>query len=105
MQILKFKPLLKQTLWGGNKIIGFKNITSDMQNVGESWEISGVKDNETVVSDGPMKGLKLNDVVAEMREKLMGRENYERSATSSHCSSSSSMPAKTFPFRCTPQTR
>ncbi|MGP1465301.1 MAG: type I phosphomannose isomerase catalytic subunit [Prevotella koreensis] len=78
MQILKFKPLLKQTLWGGNKIIGFKNITSDMQNVGESWEISGVKDNETVVSDGPMKGLKLNDVVAEMREELMGRENYER---------------------------
>ncbi|MDD7318874.1 MAG: type I phosphomannose isomerase catalytic subunit [Prevotella sp.] len=78
MQILKFEPLLKQTLWGGNKILPFKNINSNLQNVGESWEISGVKDNETVVSEGTMKGLKLNEVVAEMREKLMGRENYER---------------------------
>ena len=74
----KFEPLLKQTLWGGNKIIPFKHLTVQMDNVGESWEISGVKDNETVVSEGPFKGWKLNDVVRELKEKLVGHENYER---------------------------
>jgi len=74
----KFEPLLKQTLWGGTKIIPFKHLTVQMDNVGESWEISGVKDNETVVSEGPFKGWKLNDVVRELKEKLVGHENYER---------------------------
>lgn len=78
MLLFKFEPLLKQTLWGGEKIIPFKRLLSNMHNVGESWEISGVKDSETVVSDGPMKGMRLNELVAEMKEKLVGKDNYQR---------------------------
>ena len=78
MLLFKFEPLLKQTLWGGDKIIPFKRLSSNMPDVGESWEISGVKDNETVVSDGPMKGMRLNELVAEMKEKLVGNDNYKR---------------------------
>lgn len=78
MLLFKFEPLLKQTLWGGEKIIPFKRLSSNMHNVGESWEISGVKDSETVVSDGPMKGMRLNELVAEMKEKLLGKDNYQR---------------------------
>ena len=78
MLLFKFEPLLKQTLWGGEKIIPFKRLSSNMHNVGESWEISGVKDNETMVSDGPMKGMRLNELVAEMKEKLVGKDNYQR---------------------------
>lgn len=78
MLLFKFEPLLKQTLWGGEKIIPFKRLSSNMHNVGESWEISGVKDCETVVSDGPMKGMRLNELVAEMKEKLVGKDNYHR---------------------------
>ena len=78
MLLFKFEPLLKQTLWGGEKIIPFKRLSSNMHNVGESWEISGVKDSETVVSDGPMKGMRLNELVAEMKEKLVGKDNYQR---------------------------
>ncbi len=74
----KFEPLLKQTLWGGDKIIPFKHLDTQMENVGESWEISGVKDNETIVADGPDKGKSLNQLVREQREKLVGRENYQR---------------------------
>lgn len=48
MNYFKFEPLLKQTLWGGDKIIPFKSLHENMENVGESWEISGVKDNETI---------------------------------------------------------
>lgn len=75
---LKFKPLLKQTIWGGNKIIPFKKLSESLDNVGESWEISGVKDNETIVADGPMEGKSLNAVVEEMGAKLVGRDNYKR---------------------------
>ena len=78
MLLIKFEPLLKQTLWGGDKIIPFQRMTSNLENVGESWEISGVKDNETVVCAGPMKGKRLNELVAEMKETLVGKENYER---------------------------
>lgn len=75
---LKFKPLLKQTIWGGDKIIPFKQLSEKLDNVGESWEISGVKDNETIVADGPMEGRSLNDVVEEMGAKLVGYDNYKR---------------------------
>ena len=68
MSVFKFRPLLKSTLWGGDQIIPFKNLNAKMDNVGESWEISGVKDNETVVADGPHMGKKLNDLVAELKE-------------------------------------
>ena len=78
MQILKFKPLLKSTIWGGSKIIPFKNLDSDQANVGESWAVSGVKDNESVVSEGEFEGKMLNELVAELKEKLVGEENYER---------------------------
>ena len=56
MSLLKFTPILKTTLWGGHKIISFKHLDSSQQQVGESWEISGVKDRETLVSEGKYKG-------------------------------------------------
>ncbi len=74
----KFNPLLKSTLWGGDKIIPFKHLSVEQERVGESWEISGVKDNETIVSDGPCKGMKLNALVAEMKAQLVGSDNYRR---------------------------
>ena len=78
MEMLKFKPLLKQTLWGGDKIKAFKHLQTDLEQVGESWEISGVKDNETVVDGGVCDGCKLNELVAQQKELLVGRENYAR---------------------------
>ena len=74
----KFKPLLKQTLWGGDKIIAFKQLDTHLDNVGESWEISGVKGCETVVASGPRAGMTLNELVAAERESLVGRDNYQR---------------------------
>ena len=78
MKPLKFNALLKSTLWGGDKIIPFKNLDIHQENVGESWEISGVKDNETIVADGPYAGKKLNELVEELKGKLVGEDNYQR---------------------------
>jgi len=78
MELIKFEPLLKQTIWGGNKIIPFKQLDQQLDQVGESWEISGVQGNETIVKEGQYKGMKLNELVARLGEKLVGRDNYER---------------------------
>ena len=76
--IYKFTPLLKQAIWGGDKIIAFKRLNVQMENVGESWEISGLKDNETVVCGGPDEGKSINQLVREQGERLVGHDNYQR---------------------------
>jgi len=78
MKPVKFETLLKSTIWGGEKIIPFKQLAIKQEKVGESWEISGVKDNETIVADGPYRGYRLNELVAELKDALVGTENYKR---------------------------
>lgn len=78
MEPIKFEPVLKQTLWGGDEIIPFKHMHTHLENVGESWEISGVHGSETLVANGPYKGYQLNALVDLLKEKLVGKENYER---------------------------
>ena len=74
----KFEPLLKQTLWGGDRIVPFKHLDVTTDHVGESWEISGVSGNETIVANGPDKGKSLNELVREQKGRLVGEENYQR---------------------------
>ena len=78
MELFKFEPLLKQTIWGGDKIVTFKHLESDLDSVGESWEISGVPGDESVVANGEYKGKTLNEVLAEMKDKVVGADNYKR---------------------------
>lgn len=74
----KFKPILKSMLWGGDKIIPYKGMEPGMTSVGESWEISGVKGNESVVAEGPDAGMKLPELIARDKGALVGTSNYER---------------------------
>lgn len=78
MKALRFKPLLKQTIWGGNKIVPFKHLDSSLENVGESWEISGVPGSETVVDGGDYDGKRLSEVVALLKGDLVGDANYAK---------------------------
>lgn len=78
MQPLFFKPLLKSTLWGGNKIIPFKGLDIRQENVGESWELSGVKGNESVIASGVYERLTISEVIRHEKANLLGHENYER---------------------------
>ncbi len=73
-----FDPILKTTIWGGDKIKDFKNLSIDMDNIGESWELSGVEGSESVVAEGVDKGETLGSLIRKYREKLMGKENYRR---------------------------
>lgn len=76
--IYTFKPLYKQTLWGGRRIMPFKGLADGADNVGESWEISGVKGNETTVTGGTEDGLTLTELVKKEGTRLMGKSNIER---------------------------
>jgi len=50
MRLLKFNPVLKEVIWGGDRICRFKRITQPAADIGESWEISDVPDHVSVVA-------------------------------------------------------
>lgn len=78
MYPLKFEPILKQTLWGGDKIIPFKHLNETLPNVGESWEVSAIEGYESVVANGSDKGYTLPEMVRKYKDELVGEANYAR---------------------------
>lgn len=74
---LKFKPILKDKIWGGSKLKEILNKKTTQKNIGESWEISDVKDNVSIVENGPLKGKALSDLVREYKHRLIGKKNFE----------------------------
>lgn len=78
MYPLKFKPILKSTIWGGEKIIPFKHLDCQQAQVGESWEISDVPGDESIVADGADAGKNLTQMVSEYKGALVGESNYKR---------------------------
>lgn len=74
----KFNPILKTIIWGGEKIVPYKQLVSDQKSVGESWELSGVKGSESVVADGPHAGKTLPELIDLLKGDLVGRKVYEK---------------------------
>ncbi|MCE2616343.1 MAG: type I phosphomannose isomerase catalytic subunit [Phocaeicola sp.] len=74
----KFNPILKSTIWGGDKIIPFKHLNVKQEQVGESWEVSGVHGSESIVSNGPDTGKNLAQLVKEYKGQLVGEDNYKQ---------------------------
>ena len=77
-QLFKFELNLKKVLWGGDKIAAFKGVTLEEHNVGESWEISGLKGHESIVSQGSDKGLSLRELITKYRGQLVGHRVYRK---------------------------
>ena len=78
MYLFKFEPLLKQTLWGGDKIRTYKHLHNTLPHVGESWELSGVPGHESVVANGEWKGTLLPDLIGHLGADLVGADNLAR---------------------------
>ena len=76
---LKFKTIFKDKIWGGHKI---KTVLGkdfgDLPNCGETWEISGVEGNISVVKDGPLQGKDLKSLLETYQGQLVGKHNYEK---------------------------
>lgn len=75
---LKFKPILKNIIWGGAKICKFKNIKPALDGIGESWEVSGVKNNVSVVANGELRDRSLEELIEIYKEDLVGKKVYQR---------------------------
>jgi len=74
-----FKPIFKEKIWGGDKIKSFLNKDfSPLQSCGESWELSAVDGDESVVANGDLKGKTIHELVEMYKGELMGAGNYQR---------------------------
>ncbi|WP_324721182.1 type I phosphomannose isomerase catalytic subunit [Salinimicrobium sp. HB62] len=74
---IKFEPILKEKIWGGNKLKEILQKKSNKNKLGESWEISGVRGNISVVANCFLKGRDLNDLLEEYKEKILGEKIFE----------------------------
>ncbi len=75
---LQFEPILKERIWGGTKLKTMLNkpITSEI--TGESWEISTVGNEVSVIANGTFKGKTLNDLINLYPTEILGTKVYTR---------------------------
>jgi mannose-6-phosphate isomerase len=75
---LQFDAILKERIWGGEKLktILNKPITSPI--TGESWELSTVEGDVSVVANGEYKGKSLTELINEYPNEILGTAVYER---------------------------
>ena len=73
---LKFNPILKDKIWGGQKLKNLLNKLNNLPNVGESWEISDVEGDTSIVSNGILKGQSLKQILETYKADLIGLQNY-----------------------------
>ena len=75
---LQFEPILKDRIWGGTKLKTYLNkpITSEI--TGESWEISTVENDVSVIANGFFKGKSLNEIISEFPKEVLGTKVHEQ---------------------------
>lgn len=74
---LKFRPILKEKIWGGNKLNEIFQ-KEGKGNIGESWELSGVPESVSEIATGEFKGKSLNWLIENYREALVGKKVYHK---------------------------
>ncbi|SDS11908.1 mannose-6-phosphate isomerase, type 1 [Polaribacter sp. KT25b] len=75
-QLIKFKPILKDKIWGGEKLATLLNKKSTRKDIGESWEISDVEGDTSIVTNGKLKGKNLKELISEYKSDLVGDKIY-----------------------------
>ena len=71
---LKFQPILKSIIWGGEEISKFKNLEETKTGIGESWEISAVENNISIIQNGDLANTHLDILINIAKEKLVGKK-------------------------------
>jgi len=78
---LKFQPILKDKIWGGQKLQKILNKPTYSTEAGESWEISDVEGDTSVVSNGTMAGTSLKSLMELHTTDLLGHKNFQQFGT------------------------
>lgn len=74
---LTFNPVFSYRIWGGNKLKSVLNKSYSQDSIGESWEISDVEDNQTIVNNGNLKGNTLKDLIKTFKGDFLGHKVYQ----------------------------
>lgn len=69
-----FKPILKEIIWGGADIRPFKGLEPSDAKIGESWELSHVEGNYSIVANGSLEGKTIDDLIESYGAKLLGKK-------------------------------
>ncbi len=69
---LQFQPILKDRIWGGTKLKTYLNKPITTEITGESWEISTVENDVSIIANGFFKGKSLNELINEFPEAVLG---------------------------------
>jgi mannose-6-phosphate isomerase len=76
---LKFEPILKDKIWGGNSLAArWGKSTDNSRQIGECWEISSVADNLSTVSNGFLAGNNIEELIEVYMGDLVGEAVYEK---------------------------
>ncbi|NIJ44729.1 mannose-6-phosphate isomerase [Wenyingzhuangia heitensis] len=75
---IKFTPILKERIWGGEKLIHTFKKQSNKKNIGESWEISDVKGDVSVVENGFLAGQSLKELITTYKGDFVGNKVYKQ---------------------------
>ena len=78
---LKFQPILKDKIWGGQKLHQILHKPTTSKNAGESWEISDVEGDTSVVANGALQGSSLNYLLETHTSDLLGEKNFRQFGT------------------------
>ena len=75
---LTFTPILKDRIWGGTKLKTYLNKPIVSETTGESWEISTVPGDVSVVNNGVLKGKNINEIIDLYPEEILGKSVISR---------------------------
>jgi mannose-6-phosphate isomerase len=76
---LKFETVLKEKVWGGNILSSVFNKKSEgSDNVGESWELSAIADDQSVISNGFLAGNNIEELIEVYMGDITGDSIFEK---------------------------
>ena len=74
---IQFEPILKERIWGGTKLKSYLNKPIHSNITGESWEISTVENDVSIISNGIFKGKSLIELINLHPEEILGIKVYK----------------------------
>lgn len=75
---IKFTPVYKRIIWGGNNIAKFFGRATPFEKTAESWELCARPDGMGVVANGELRGLDFAQVIGKYKEKLLGTASIKK---------------------------
>ncbi|MEJ6950640.1 mannose-6-phosphate isomerase, class I [Natronospora cellulosivora (SeqCode)] len=71
----KFKPIYKEKIWGGNKLLTFFKRVLAKKNIGESWEVAAHENGSSIISNGNYQGTNISTLYKKYPKEILGEKS------------------------------